>query len=88
MKARDDWNYYKNVLNSGIVIRQVVDSAIGVLREIIRTTFVEDGLAGKREILLAPIFQRLNGFFSLTPWLQPVTNAAKSSSTVSTVCSC
>jgi hypothetical protein len=41
-KARDDWNYYKTVLNSGTVVRQVVDSAIGVLREIIRTTFLAD----------------------------------------------
>jgi hypothetical protein len=41
-KARDDWNYYKTVVNSGTVVRQVVDSAIGVLREIIRTTFLAD----------------------------------------------
>ena len=46
-KARDDWNYYKTVLNSGTVVRQVVDSAIGVLREIIRTTFSPEPRPGE-----------------------------------------
>ncbi len=45
-KARDDWNYYQNVLNSGVVIRQVVDSAISVLRKIMHTTIANESSPG------------------------------------------
>ncbi|MDX1952570.1 MAG: hypothetical protein SFY81_10310 [Verrucomicrobiota bacterium] len=42
-KARDDWNYYKNVLNSGRVIRQLVHQAIAILKEVLRNKFPDTG---------------------------------------------
>lgn len=36
-KARDDWNFYKNVVASGTVLREIVNSAVKVLKEIAET---------------------------------------------------
>lgn len=36
-KARDDWNFYKNVVASGKVLREIVNSAVKVLKEIAQT---------------------------------------------------